>query len=71
MIERQELLKCAGDTVKVLYVADKKDCFVIGWFYALSADLVHLKITSTRFETYENMTVPVESIQSLEPQEMS
>jgi hypothetical protein len=70
-MKRAELLKCAGETVKVLYVDNDKDCFVIGWFYALSAELVHLKITSTRFETYENITVPVESIQSLDPHDMT
>lgn len=68
MQDRKELLKKAGNVVLVIY---KKDCFVIGWFYSMTEDAIHLKITSTRFESYESRSVPLEEIISVEEIEMA
>lgn len=72
MIERDKLKTLAGETVIAHYSGrNKEDCFVIGWLYCLDEDSIHLKITSTRFETYENVAVPLESIQKVEAHSMT
>lgn len=72
MIDRKELLKRAGDIVLVQYSGAKKaDCFIIGWLYLMDEDSIHLKITSTRFESYESVSVPIANISSAERHEMN
>lgn len=75
MIDRKELLKHAGDMIIVRYDghgADKnKVCFVIGWFFSLTEDAMHLKITSTRFETYEAREIPLEQVIGIQTHEMN
>lgn len=71
-MKREDLLKRAGDIVLVQYAgAKKEDCFVIGWLYLMDEDSIHLKITSTRFESYESVSVLIDHIVSVKPQEMN
>lgn len=62
-LERTELFKKAGNMVKVDYRGtDNKVCFAIGWFFAMDDDLVRLKVTSTRNETYEAMEIEIDTV---------
>jgi len=66
-MNRSELLKKAGNMVLCHYAGVKnEECFAIGWFYAMNEDSIKLKVTSTAFETYENITIEVESIIKME-----
>ena len=66
-MNREELLKKAGNMVLVLYSGfENQSCFAIGWFYAMNEEAVKLKVTSTAFETYENITIPIPSIVKIE-----
>lgn len=74
-MKREELLKHAGDMVIVHHeghgVDKNKECFVIGWFFSLTEDAIHLKITSTRFENYESREVPLEKVIKVQTHEMN
>lgn len=65
-MNRQEILKKAGKMVCVYYNTDGKACFAIGWFYALSPVEVRLKVTSTKYETYENIPIEITDIDKIE-----
>lgn len=69
MIERSELLKHAGEMIIVWH--DDMDCFIIGWFFACDEAYIHLKITSTKFETYESREVLIAAIDKVETYEMN
>ncbi len=45
---------------------ESQDCFAIGWFYAMDEETVKLKVTSTAFETYENILIPIKAIKKME-----
>lgn len=68
-MKREELLKHAGKMVIVHYLAG--ECFVIGWFFAMDQLSVQLKITSTRFESYESKSVGIDEIDSIQEYEMN
>lgn len=66
-MNRDELLKKAGNMVLVLYSGfENQSCFAIGWFYAMNEEAVKLKVTSTAYETYENITIDIKSIVKVE-----
>lgn len=67
-MKRDELLNHAGKMVIVHYGSE---CFVIGWFFALDELSVHLKITSTKFETYDSRTVGIDEITAIQEYEMN
>lgn len=67
-MKREELLKHAGKMVLVYYGGG--DYFIIGWFFCLDTHL-HLKITSTKFETYESRTVDAASVTDIQEYEMN
>lgn len=67
-MKREELLKHAGEMV-IIHYGD--DCFVIGWFFAMDVNDIHLKITSTKFETYESRSVFIDVIKSIQKYEMN
>ncbi len=72
MIDRKEVLKKAGEIVLVRYQgANKAECFVIGWLFNMDEDSIRLKITSTRFESYESAEVPINLIISIESHQMN
>lgn len=63
LFDRNELFKKAGNMVKVDYRGtDGKVCFAIGWFFAMDDELVRLKVTSTRNETYEAMEIEIDTV---------
>lgn len=68
-MKREELLKHAGQMVIVHY--HDSSCFIIGWFFAMDLGNIHLKITSTKFETYESRSVALEDVNSIEQYEMN
>ena len=65
-MQREELLKKAGKMVMVYYHSDNQKCFAIGWFYAMNPGFVRLKVTSTRFETYESIEIDLADIDKIE-----
>lgn len=65
-ITRELLLKKRGHMVSVLYLENGYQCFAIGWFFQLTQVTARLKITSTRYENYESLDIPVEDIYALE-----
>ena len=64
-ITREVLMKKRGHMVSVLYLENKLSCFAIGWFFQLTQDAARLKITSTRFENYESLDIPVANIYAM------
>lgn len=66
-MERKELIKKAGKMVTIFYhTQTKQDCFAIGWFYSMDVDTIKLKVTSTRFETYESIEIDLDSVDKIE-----
>lgn len=66
-MKRNELMKKAGSMVIAYYTGfESQECFAIGWFYAMNEEAIKLKVTSTAFETYENITIPITSINKME-----
>ena len=66
-MNRNELLKKAGSMVIAYYNGfENQDCFAIGWFYAMNEEAIKLKVTSTAYETYENITIPIKNIVKME-----
>ena len=65
-MNRNELMKKAGTMVKINYTSDSKDCFAIGWFYAMDPVTIKLKVTSTKYETYENILIDITDISGIE-----
>ena len=65
-MHREDLLKKAGKMVIVYYHKDEHICFAIGWFYAMDRNEVKLKVTSTRFETYESIAIELDYIDKIE-----
>lgn len=65
-ITRDLLIKKRGNMISVLYLEDGYTCFAIGWFFQLTQHMARLKITSTRFENYESLDIPVGEIFSVE-----
>ena len=66
-MNRNELVKKAGKMVTIYYhSANAEKCFAIGWFYALDVESLKLKVTSTRFETYESIEIPLDQVDSIE-----
>lgn len=65
-ITREVLMKKRGHMVSVLYLENSFPCFAIGWFFQLTQTTARLKITSTRFENYESLEIPVDDIYALE-----
>lgn len=65
-ITREVLMKKRGHMVSALYLENGFQCFAIGWFFQLTQTAVRLKITSTRFENYESLDIPVEDIYAVE-----
>lgn len=69
---REDLLKKAGKMVIVYYHNESNlDCFAIGWFYAMDSCEVKLKVTSTRFETYESIGIEIDQIDKIEGYEIN
>ena len=65
-IKRDDLIKRRGHMVTILYRENGSDCFAIGWFFQLTLDMARLKVTSTRFETYESLDIPIDQITKIE-----
>ena len=66
-MDRNDLLKKAGRMVLIQYTGvDDELCFAIGWFYAMDETEVYLKVTSTKFETYENIKIDIEQVTKIE-----
>lgn len=66
-MKRNELMKKAGSMIIAYYTGfENQECFAIGWFYAMNEEEIKLKVTSTAFETYENITVSIPSITKME-----
>ena len=66
-MNRSELLKKAGNMVVCHYSGAKnEECFAIGWFYAMNEACIRLKVTSTKYETYESITIDIESVIKME-----
>lgn len=66
-MHREELMKKAGKMVTVYYhTTSKEQCFAIGWFYAMDVDTIKLKVTSTRFETYESIELELLLVDKIE-----
>lgn len=63
---RETLIKKRGRMVTVLYQCEEQLCFVVGWFFALNVALARFKVTSTRFDNYESVDIPVTDIVSIE-----
>ena len=63
---RESLLEKRGKMVTVVYQCEDQLCFVIGWFFALGPTEARFKVTSTRFETYESIDIPVVDIKTIE-----
>lgn len=61
-IKREDLLVKAGQMVKVVYNIDDHACFGIGWFFAMDETSVRLKVTSTKFETYESIEIDIKDV---------
>ena len=66
-MQRDLLLKKAGHMVIVYYLGvDEEDCFAIGWFYAMDETELFLKVTSTKFETYENIKIEIDRVSKID-----
>ena len=66
-MNRMELLKKAGNMVKIEYRSENNlECLAIGWFYAMDEEVIKLKITSTAYETYENISILIGKITKIE-----
>ena len=61
-VTRENLIKKRGHMVDCLYIENGLTCFAIGWFFQLTQNTVRLKVTSTRFENYESLDIPVDTI---------
>lgn len=72
MIDRKEVLKKAGEIVLVRYQGvNKQECFVIGWLFNMDENSIRLKITSTRFESYESAEVDILKVISVDSHQMN
>ena len=65
-VKREELIKRRGHMVTILYKENGAECFAIGWFFQLTIDMARLKVTSTRFETYESLDIAIDQIYKIE-----
>jgi hypothetical protein len=65
-MNRNDLLKQAGSMVIIYYSQDNMECFAIGWFYAMDILAIKLKVTSTKYETFENITIDLSEITKIE-----
>ena len=63
---RDELMKRRGQMATILYKENGAECFAIGWFFQLTLDHARLKVTSTRFETYESLDIAIDQISKIE-----
>ncbi len=64
---REDIVKKAGKMIIVYHHSQAGDkCFAIGWFYALEVDLLKLKVTSTRFETYDSIEIDFNLVDRIE-----
>lgn len=67
-ITRMDIIQKRGQMVTVLYTDEERilPCFAIGWFFQLTIDTVRLKVTSTRFETYESLDILIDLVYGIE-----
>lgn len=66
-MNRKELLKKAGKMVTIYHHSQAgHECFAIGWFYCLDIDSLKLKVTSTKYETYENIEIALDLVDKIE-----
>jgi len=68
---RDHLLALLGETVKVVHTIDNVKCGLIGWLFRVGIDIIQLKITSTRNETYSAEPVEIETIDSISAMDYS
>lgn len=71
-ISRKDLMKHAGELVKVEFSGHtEQENFAIGWFFALIDGVLRLKVTSTKYESYESITIESDKVTQIDKVELS
>ena len=65
-MNRKDIIKKAGTMVIVHYLEENTECFAIGWLYAMEINTIKLKVTSTKYETFENILVDLSTISKID-----